>query len=667
MSWGIALTLVAGAAPQQVPPTPKLPVFSETALSPALREEIQRETPGRLSALKTRIDGQWKVMSAEMPQETFQYVRNAKRMEIVRRLFGFVERELARGNTDGLAFAFLGTEDLKRFAALFDDEIKYWRMYPTAPGVTPAVIRVADFGAKGDNRTDNISAFDAAIAAAAKLAGRPSIIEIPEGDFRFSPKEKRTHLRLSGVTNCILRGVSPEKTRLWFDDINRCGTQIDKSVNATIENVDVASVRTPFFQGKVLEFNKPGGWVVLQQEPGTLRPDDEVFRVNGKWQGNCLGIFDEEGHEAVKDGWLEIFTTGTSEDLGDGRFKIHLQKDHFIYKRDNVLLRPGWNVVVPARKAFCQNAATGDGAYLCNYVNVWVRNGRGSSIAFCNGGQYSSAWRVHLKPLRKGLFTSSCADAIMNYRGTFIGECTFEQMNDDGANCHGLGRRIQRIENGDTVIADWLPGNYEVGDPMQIQDGVTGQYLYLGRVKRPGRDLRNGWVHNTTFADKLPEGIRTMESIKSNLTPEERARQMTGGLRPDASRVADLLYRPYLFGVGHVVYRSRFSSLRGSGAVLMCPNVLLDETTYEYMNRGVALTSLGHCVEGPSPYNVWIRNCTFRDCMMGVEGRVITATGRFADTAPVRGLILEGCTFERVGKPLLLTNIGDDAEIQSEL
>lgn len=648
-----------------VPPEPKLPVFGETALSPALKEEIRRETPGRLAALKARMDEQKRVVQAEMPKETFQCIRNQKRMEIAGRLFDLAERELARGNTDGLAFAFLYTEDLKRFCALFDDEIRWWRTYPTAPGVEPTVIRVADFGAKGDSRTDNIPAFDAAIAAAVKLAGRPSVIEIPAGDFRFSPTNRRTHLKLAGVTNCVLRGVSPEKTRLWFDDMDTCGTMITDAVNTTIENVDLASSRTPFFQGVVREFNKAEGWAVVEQEPGTMRPDDEIF-VKGAKMGFCLGIFDENGIEAVNDGWQEMFYDRRAEDLGGGRFRIHLQADHFIYKRGYSCLRPGWNVVIPARKGFCQNASTGSGAYLCNYVNVWVRNGRGSSIAFCNGGEYSTAWRVHLKPLRKGLFTSSCADAIMNYRGTFIGECTFEQMNDDGANCHGLGRRIQRIENGDTVIADWLPGHYTAGDPMLIQSGQTGQYLHLGRVKRPGRDLRGGWIHNTTFEEKLPEGIRTLENLKAkDLTAAERQRQMVGGGKPDAARVPDLLYRPYLFGVGHVVYKSRFSSLRGSGAVLMCPNALLDEVTYEHMNRGVALTSLGHCGEGPSPYNVWIRNCTFRDCIVGVEGRVITASGRFADTAPVRGLTLEGCRFERVEEPLLLTNVGDDAEIQS--
>ena len=54
---------------------PSLPVYSETALSPALRTEIRRETPTRLAALKTRMGAQWRRVKAEIPTNAFQYVR----------------------------------------------------------------------------------------------------------------------------------------------------------------------------------------------------------------------------------------------------------------------------------------------------------------------------------------------------------------------------------------------------------------------------------------------------------------------------------------------------------------------------------------------------------------------------------------------------------------
>lgn len=652
-------------APQGArPPVPQLPIYAEDAIPPGLRAEIVRETPGRLDALKGRMDAQWARVKAEMGKdmECLQFVRTLKRMEIARRLFGFAGRELARGNTDGLAFAFLATEDLRRFCDLFDEELRLWKDYPLAPGVKPVVIRVADYGAKGDGKSDNIAAFDAAIAAARALQGRPAVIEVGEGEFHFSPATNRVQVLLANLTNVVMRGVSPEKTRLRFDDMDSPGLAIHSCYNTTVSDLELASTEAPFFQGVVEAFDKAEGWAVVRQHPGTARPDGPRFS-NPK-NMFCLGIFGPDGNELV-DNWHELFFDNKAEDLGDGRFRVFLKKDHFIYKRDYSRLEPGWQIVIPLRKGFCQNAATTGNSRQCNFANVWVRNARGCAVSFCSGAAiYSSAWRVRVFPF-PGLLAAANADAIMNYRGTFIGECAFDHLNDDGANAHALGRKIMRVEGGDTVIADYLHGNYEAGDPMQVLGGQTGQYLYLGRVKRPGRDLKGGWVHNTQFEEPLPPGIRTIENAGTPaLTEEERRNQLIGGAKVDAKTVPDALFRPYMFGMGNVVYKTRFSSLRGSGAVLMCPNTLLEEVTYEHMNRGVALTCLPNFGEGPTPYNVWIRNCTFRDVPMGVEGRCVKAAGGKFLTAPVRGLTLEGNVFEDVATPLCLDNVGDDVEIR---
>lgn len=651
--------LAGEPAPQDPrPPVPQLPVYAENAIPPQLRAEIIRETPGRLAALRERMDAQWVRVKAEMGEDMgcFQFVRTLKRMEIARRLFGFAEREFARGNTDGLAFAFLATEDLRRFCDLFDEELRLWKDYPLAPGVEPVVIRVADYGARGDGKSDNIPAFDAAIAAARALQGRPAIIEIGEGEFHFTPTTNRVQVLLAGLTNVVVRGVSPERTRLRFDDMDSPGLAIHDSYNTTVSGLELASTETPFFQGVVEAFDKAEGWAVVRHHPGTARPDDPRFK------GFCLGIFGPDGNEVVDD-WHELFYANKSEDLGDGRFRIYLKKEHFIYKRDYSRLEPGWQIVIPLKKGFCANAASTGYSRQCNFADIWVRNARGNAVGFCQGGVYSSAWRVRVFPF-PGLLAAAGADGIMNYRGTFIGECEFDHLNDDGANAHALGRKIIRIEDGDTVIADWLPG-YRVGDPMQVLGGLTGQYLYLGRVKRAGRDLKGGWVHNTQFEEPLPPGIRTIENVGTpTLTEEERAAQLVGGAKVDADTVPDSLFRPYMFGVGHIVYKTRFSSLRGSGAVLMCPNALLEEVTYEHMNRGVALTCLANWGEGPSPYNVWIRNCTFRDIPMGIEGRCVKASGGKFLTAPVRGLTLEGNVFEGIATPLCLDTVGDDVEIR---
>lgn len=657
------------AAPLDVGPAVQsagVSVFSETALSPALKNEIRRETPKRLAAYKARMEEQWKRVRAEMPKDAFQYVRTEKRMEMARRIIPLAEKELARGNTDGLAYAFLYTEDLKRFCRLFDDELFYWRSYPLAPGVKPHVIRVTDYGALGDGKTDNKPAFDAAIAAAASCGGKPVVIDVPEGEFHFAPSTNHVHILLKDLTNVVLRGVSPEKTKLRFDDMEKSGVTIWGGANVTVKGMELAMTETPFFQGVVESFDKKEGWAIVRRHPGTMRPDDLRF-LNGTKYQFCLGIFDRDGNEVIE-GWMGMFYDRRAEDIGDGRFKVHMIRDHFAYRRDLTRLEPGWQVVIPCRKAFCSCIETVITAYMCNVSDVWVRNGRGCGVGFCSEARYSSAWRVRVFPF-PGLVTSSCADGIMNHRGTFIGECEFDHLNDDGANCYSGGRRIKSVRNGDTIIGEWLPGVYAAGDPMQVMSARTGQFLYLGRVRRAGGAERGrGALHDTQFEDMLPSGLRAEDSFTGpQASADERFRQNVAGAAVDVSREPDQLYRPYMFGVGHVVCRCRFSSLRGSGSVLICPNALLEDVTYEHMVRGIALTMLGGTLEGPPPYNVVLRNCRFRHCNVGIEGRCLLPIGGNSPTAPIRGLQVEGCRFEDVGKKFIGNNIADDAVLQTDL
>lgn len=639
---------------------PALPVYREDALSPALRQEIVRETPERLARLKERLVTLRDRVKVELPANSFQFVRTAKRMEIASRALSEARKELARGATDGLAFACLYVEDLTRFSELFEDELSFFKCYPLAPGVRPDVIRVEDYGAKGDGMTDNTEAFDRAFAAAASRRGKPVVIDVPKGDFLFAPATNRTHVRLTDLTNVVLRGVSPKMTRLRFGNTECAGVMIAGGANVTVCGMELASVETPFFQGTVERFDKEGGWAIVRWHPGTVRPDDPRFTSGEKMQF-CLGIFDETGHMYVKD-MFSLFYDRRAEEVGRGLFKVYLQREHYAYKRPCTRLEPGWSIVIPLRKAFVSNATIARGAYLCNFADVWIRNGRCSAVNFCSEARYASAWRVKVFPF-DGLLASSGADGIMNHRGTFIGECEFIGLNDDGANCYSLGRRIQRVEGDDTIIGQWLPCGYRAGDFMQVVSGLTGQYLYLGRVAHAGgAGVRSGF-QSARFESALPKGLRSVESLK--LPPpssEERRMQVVAGLKVDAAREPDMLYRPYMFGVGHVVYKTRFSSLRGSGAVLACPNALLEDVTYEHLFRGVSLSSLGNG-EGPAPYNVTIRNCLFRQCLTGIEGRCMTGVGKKFKTAPIRGLVLDGNSFESVASPLILDNVAEDVRI----
>lgn len=641
------------------------PVFRDDALSAELLLDVRNETPGRIAQAKLRLAEQYREIAATIGQcpESFQHARAMKRMEVAKRTVKFAETEYARGCTDGYAFALMATEDLKRMIAVFDDEIRLWKTYPFAPGVKPVVLSVADFGAKGDGKHDDGPAFRAAISNAVVLAGRPSVIEVPAGEFCFAALPSRddgSHpcpLSVKNLTNCVIKGVSPEKTRLRFADYGASSCRVTHCENVTIADMDIAASETSFTQGTVMEFNKPEGWVIIKHLPGSMSPDDKRLVEGGKMQ--VLGIYDENRRQAPMH---SIFYANRTDNLGDGRFRLHLQRDHFIYKRPSSRIEKGWIITVGDRSNIIGRIGISHGAYFCNLDNISVRNSRSAAMNFMDS-LYSTAWRVKVFPLRPELIQASDADGIYSRRGTFIGRCEMRNLGDDGCNCNALGRPIDRVENGDTVVGPWLPGHYDAGDLFLVFRPTTGEFVYLGRVKRPG--LAVGGRHATQFMDSLPELV-TYESLGANRpAPEERLAMNVSGAK--WSRCPDQMYRPYAFGIGFIVAGCRISDLRGTGCVVGCSNALIEDNVFEFMLRGVGISCLSNCTEGPAPYNVTVRGNVFHRVGTAIESRVVAlGEGGRVMTAPVRGVLVERNHYRDVTNWRSLDFCGDDLVVADD-
>ena len=638
-----------------------LPVFRSDALSPELVAESRDEVPVRIERLKKRIARQRTDIEDAIGRRpgSFQYVRAMKRMVLASRAAAFSLSEHSRNCLDGYAFALMAAEDLKKLSEAFDEELALWKEYPLAPGVTPAVFRVADFGAKGDGMHDDGPAFRAAVSNATALAGRPSVIEIPEGTFYFAPRpplsggRKPAQLRICGLTNCVMRGVSPEKTRLRLGDYDASGCVLIDCRNVTVANLEIAGSEPSFAQGTVLEFDKAGGWVRIRHQPESMLPDDARL-VNG-FKMQVLGIYDENRRQVL---YQEMFYANRTDDLGGGEYKVYLQKDHFIYKRASSCLKPGWTITVGDRNNTIPSASVTRGSSWCNFENVHILSSRSAALNFMDS-LYPTAWRVKIRPLRPELVQSSDADAIFSYRGEFIGECEVRNLGDDAFNCMVRGRNIDCVENGDTVVADWLPGHYESGDLFQIIRPTTGEFVYLGRVRRPG--LGDGAKHDTQFWGRLPE-LFTYKSLgKSRLSKEECLAINIAGRKSTFS--PDQMYRPYAFGIGFVVTGCTISDLRGTGCVVGASNALIENNVFEYMNRGVGISCLSNCTEGPVPYNVLVRNNVFRHVGTAIESRFIALGGGRIRTAPIRGVRIEGNQYEDVARNLVSDFCGDDIKV----
>ena len=647
--------------PDERPAASVRPVFPEGALSPSLLSEARDEVPRRIATARQRLAEQRKALAATIwtTPDSFQSVRTVKRMEMAERTLRFAEAEHGRGCLDGWAFALMAAEDVGKMIELFDEELRLWKTYPLAPEVKPVVINVADLGAKGDGRHDDGPAFRTAISNAVALAGRPCVVKVPEGEFFFAPQpplpngRHPAHLRISGLTNCVIHGVSPDKTRLRFGDYDATGMWIVESENVTVENFDIAMTETSFTQGTVLEFNKEEGWARILHQPGSMNPDDP--RLVKGFNMQVLGIYDSNRRQVLHQ---EMFYANRTEKLGGGEYMVYLQKDHFIYKRASSRLEPGWTITIGDRHNFIATAGASRGAAFCNFSNVNVRNSRSAAINFMDS-LYSTAWRVRIYPLRPELIQSSDADAIFDYRGEFIGECDVRNLGDDAFNCMVRGRNIERVEDGDTVVAQWLPGHYSPGDLFLVVRPGTGEFVYLGRVKEPGGERNGDGLHRTRFEAPLPELV-TYETLgNAKLTAQEAFEVNVAGRKMKSC--PDQMYRPYAFGVGFIVTGCRISDLRGTGCVTGCSNALIENNVFENMNRGVGLSCLSSCTEGPPPYNVLVRDNTFRNVGTAIEGRFVAlGEGARILTAPIRGVRIEGNRYEDVGQFVVTTFFGDD-------
>ena len=171
---------------------------------------------------------------------SFQCERATKRLEIARRL-------------EGPRFSAVPTQEdeLAAFGAYFDEEISLWRSFPLNPDVSPRRLSVADFGAEGDGVADDAPAFASAIAAVKALNGEPAVLEVPAGtyflkDCGLANCASSAHVVLSGCTNLVLSGASPETTHFVLGDDMKPGIDVVDSCNVSVRNIDVYWKKTPF-------------------------------------------------------------------------------------------------------------------------------------------------------------------------------------------------------------------------------------------------------------------------------------------------------------------------------------------------------------------------------------------------------------------------------------
>lgn len=584
-------------------------------------------------SLESRIDSVF--AGAE---DTFQCERARFRARARNRLVSFIVDQRACGDEMARALVELGEGDLREFDRYFEEEFACWTNYPYAPGVRPEVLDLAAFGAKGDGAADDAPAFGRAFAAVRAMGGRPSVLRIPAGTYSVrtgAPATGRRTLNLdaSALTNCVIEGVSPERTEIVFGLYEASGISFANAKNTTLRNVRLRYAETPFTQGRVLEFDKANRWAVIRHEPGTLKPTDPRFR-RGSQRTQCCGQFDAEGCELY--GYANIFFDLNAEDLGEGLYRVHFA-DHPAYAHASVPVG-SWLVLPDRNNSYQSVRATG--ARLCNFENVWIVNSRAGAFTV-SGGWMITGWKCKVRPAATNLVLSTNADSFFNSRGTHLAHCEFHHMNDDGANSLGNGQMIHSVTNGGrTIVHRPCAERRNPGDKVVLIRPSDGRFLAVMEIASAGgvRGADGAVYQATTFTKPVPEEIRSLDSIgMKELTAAER-QEMTRGFSRIGGGQPDQIYFPMAFGVGFIAFDNDIHDNRNLGIQIQCPNAIIESNRIARVTGCIQMSCLTDWMEGPSPYNVLIRGNRFSQFACGIRTHFNTAPGGTCRSTPFRGL-----------------------------
>lgn len=635
------------------------PPYADSAFPVEDRPAETRRIAGELDAVVARAketDGMVDAAFAAIPEGDLARIRLAKRREARGRTEAFARRYLDRGDATGLGFAEQATADLELFDRIFREEAANLAVAPR-PENNPVVLRLADFGAKGDGRADDAEAFVKALDAVRSLDGKPSVLKLGKGRFFIGSatnpppyvsefgqvedgKALRSNISVWGLRNCAIEGESPETTQIRFGVYETKGIAFANCRNCTLRNVEVSFEQQPFLEGEVLAVDRREDeqFVDVRLTPGSLRPDDPC------WKPATAKARESFGFEYAPDG--ELMTSARllhwdcraddrCEDLGGGVWRLRFRRDFDKGNFDNHLkgIVPGGFLAIPNRCNWFPAVTVADCSYM-TVEDVWVRNSRAGAVDAYYRSYMTTFHRFRVFP-REGFRFATDADGCFSAPGTFLLDCHFENMGDDGFNSLANMVTIHPSPDGMEVSRERNYGTNPAGSLVVFGDPFTGQYLANRRVLGEGHDAEG---RPTTRLDRpVP-----------------------------ASFDGKAMFVPRFRGIGTIVSGCSWKNGRWTGVVIQTPDAIVENCRMRNVwQEGVRASFLGDFTEGPSPYNVLVRNCTIEKCNCGVVGHYRhSADGRRtwakATAAPIRAVEVEGCAFRDIpGTALKFNHSGD--------
>jgi len=653
-----------------------IPVYGPHALTEAECARLRSEIPPKVEAMRTRLGKWWNrlkdLFGADL--DAMRPARIRARLKIAVRLCDFAAREAARTDVSGAASAERAAYDLAAFERYFEDEFKLWERTPRADAAEPprTFDLVKDFGAVGDGKTDTAPAFSRAQEAIRALRGRPTVLRIPAGDYLFAERQlvpdftcvfsgeycRDTNVRYAqapvfALENCTIEGEAPGRVRFRLGAFASQGLRLVNCRNVTVRNVELAYVKCPFLQGRILAVDPKAATCDVAVTPGTLTPDDPAFVEKNASDGLlCCSSFTPDG-DLVRPASF-MFYARRFEALGDGAWRLWFDNTQASYQHGK--LKVGNGFVLPARNNYYHAASM---AYcdFCNFENVWVRNSRAAAFSTHRSRQ-STFDRCRVFP-EEGRLLSANADGLINSVGTCMMRCEIRNQSDDGFNSMARGEFVNGVSGADALLHARV-GRGTPGELLVLVDPATGQYRGNAFAKGGGRSVDwravGSWL--TPVTRPLPADVQSYDSLGLGLI--SRAQQGRAAMNLERLKAEpDHVYAPSADGVGTVVSGCTVRNMRGCGLVIQGSNALIENNVFSNIWKAVRLGGLVKYREGPPPYNVSVCGNRATDVESGIETGYQVQNGGSAESAPIRGCLIrdnvvEGATHEAFG----LRNLG---------
>jgi len=458
-----------------------------------------------------------------------------------------------------------------------------------APLPSQTVLRISDFGARGDGKFDCTPALQRVLSAARKAG--PCEIRVGAGAWRFLPTdpEASSVIPLVGLTNLSLVGEGPGLTTLVVGNPKVSCLRVEASRQIRMAGFAIDYDPVPFTQGTVVSVetnlagvagSAPGETARfdLRLDPAYLPPDDPRYSSpNASWGAKVIpGVYWDlwavrsKRWEHPSPDLVRFFTDARG--IAQSGLKAGDRFAHSFrwYVRDAVVCWASQSVALEDVHIWASPSTT----------TVWANSEdlviRGLAIA--------------VKPGSDRLI-SSCADGIHAFgvRGRFLIEgCRFEGMLDDGINVHCRAAHVMegstperlRINNAGTF--DCRPG-----DRLQVWDGTDG------RIKA---ELKVAAVAHETGIIKILSLERAVE-----------------GLRMGKSReTADNLFNLDACCAGVVIRSNYFGHHRGRAIVCKAVGARIEGNAFENVDGlAVGILQESGWGEGPVPRDILITGNTF--------------------------------------------------------